>query len=54
MKHESTTKPMNEWGFTGYETLVVLGLFATNCKFKQRCSLVLEERILLSIPTHHS
>jgi hypothetical protein len=41
---------MNEWGFIGFETLVVLGKSATINKFKQRCGFEQMERIVLSNP----
>jgi hypothetical protein len=42
------TTPMNELGFIGQESLVVLGKSATIYKFKQRCGLMLVERLVLS------
>jgi hypothetical protein len=44
------TTPMNEWDFIDQDTLVVLGKSATINKFKQRCGLVREERLVLSNP----
>jgi len=41
---------MNEWGFIRNETLVALGKSATIYKFKQRCGLAVEERIMHSNP----
>jgi len=43
------TTAINEWGFIGQDIMVALGMSATIYKFKQRCGLVLDERILLSI-----
>ena len=45
---------MNEWGFIGQDTLVVLGKSATINKFKQRCGFEQMERLLHSNPPHHS
>jgi len=50
MLNLSITKPMNEWGFIGIESLVALGKSATINQFKQRCGLVVKERTLVSIP----
>ncbi len=41
---------MNEWGFIIVDSVVALGMSATNYKFKQRCGLVVEEGILFSNP----
>ena len=39
---------MNEWGFIGQDTFIVVGESATINKFKQRCGLMAEERTVLS------
>jgi hypothetical protein len=44
------TKPMNEWGFIGQETLAALGKSATINKFKSRRGYEREERLVLSNP----
>jgi hypothetical protein len=45
---------MNEWGFIGQNSLVVLRKSATINKFKTRSGYVREERLMLLIATHHS
>ena len=40
---------MNEWGFIGQESLVVLGKSATINKFEIRCGYVRDERFVLPI-----
>lgn len=40
------TKPMNEWGFIGQDTLVALGKFATSCKFKNVWLVPVERSVL--------
>jgi len=47
---QSVTTPMNEWDLIGNESLVALGKSATINKFKQRCGLVVEERLVRSSP----
>jgi len=47
---KSKTKPVNEWGFVSYETLVALGNSAKYCKLKQWYGLVVDERELHSTP----
>lgn len=44
------TKPMNEWGFIGLESLVVVGNTATNCKFINWCGYEHMARLVLSNP----
>ena len=41
---------MNEWGFIGQDTLVVVRKSATNCKFINRCGFEQMERLVLSNP----
>jgi hypothetical protein len=42
------TNTMNEWGFIGNVTLVVIAKSATINKFKTRSGYVQEERLVLS------
>jgi hypothetical protein len=51
MKNENTTTPMNEWGFIGYETLVVLGKSATINKFKNGAAWLQWKGWCFPIPT---
>ncbi len=41
---------MNEWGFTGYESLVGIGKSATINKFKSKCGFEELERLVHSNP----
>jgi hypothetical protein len=45
---------MNEWGFIGQDTLMAFGKSTTSFKIKSSCGYVRDERLVLSISTHHS